>query len=91
MKLRRLYGKAAFGFKDLCYLIKPPFSLKRFVDNSNRITRRDVGGKWKRGPEAEVSSGTEDEELLAALGAWNLRKLRMNRMAFRSQRSLDKI
>ena len=52
-----------------------------------------MSGKWKRGPEPEleVSSGTEDEELLAALGAWNLRKLRMNRMAFRSQRSLDRI
>ena len=38
----------------------------------DRITRRDVSGKWKRGPEPEleVAGGTEDEELLAALGAW---------------------
>ena len=52
-----------------------------------------MSGKWKRGPEPEleVTGDTEDEELLAALGAWNLRKLRMNRMAFRSQRSLDRI
>ena len=57
----------------------------------DRITRRDVSGKWKRGPEPEQVASTEDEELLAALGAWNLRKLRMNRMAFRSQRSLDRI
>ena len=59
----------------------------------DRITRRDVSGKWKRGPEPEPEqvASTEDEELLAALGAWNLRKLRMNRMAFRSQRSLDRI
>ena len=52
-----------------------------------------MSGKWKRGPEPEPEqvASTEDEELLAALGAWNLRKLRMNRMAFRSQRSLDRI